>query len=72
MQRMVQKLKEVRASNLAWAWVAHKKHQGQTIGEVCRPELGPLRITQVLWELQAQATTGWNTDVRQLITREVL
>ena len=71
MQRKVQKL-DMRAADLAWAWVAHKKQQGQTIGEVYRPELGPLRTTQVLWELQAQKITGWNTEVRQLITREVL
>ena len=71
MQRKVQKL-DMRAADLAWAWVAHKKQQGQTIGEVCRPESGPFRTTQVLWELQAQAITGWNTEVRQLITRKVL
>ena len=71
-QRMVQELKQVRASDLAWPWMAHKKKQGQSIGEGYRPELGPLRTTQVLWELHAQAITGWNMDVRQLITREVL
>ena len=70
-QRKVQKL-EMKAADLAWAWVAHKRQQGHTIGEVWRPELGGLRTPQVLWELQAQAITGWNMDVRQLITKEVL
>ena len=57
-QRMAQRERlAMRASDLAWAWVAHKKQKGETIGEVCRPELGSLRTPQVLWELQAQALT---------------
>lgn len=62
MERMVTakgRLK-MRASDLAWAWarVAQKLQDGQTVGEVYRPELGPLPTPQVLWQLQAQALTG--------------
>ena len=55
-----------------WVHVVHKKQTGATIGEVWRPELEILGTPQVLWELHAQATTGWNTEVRGLISKEVL
>ena len=73
MQRMVQRERlAMRASYLAWAWMAQKKQNRETVREVWRPELRSLRTPQVLWELQAQALTGWNTAARSLITREVL
>ena len=62
----------MRASDMAWAWVAHKAHRGQAVGKVFRPELGPLDEEQVLWQLVAMATTGWKLDVRENITRETL
>ena len=73
MERMVDaKGLKMRALDLAWAWVAQKIQDGQAVGEVYRPELGPLRTPQVLWQLQAQALTGRNTLVREKVTREVL
>ena len=61
----------IRAADLTWAWVAHMKQTGETIGEVWRPELGILGTPVVLWELQAHATTGWNTEVRSLISKGI-
>ena len=49
---------QMRASDMSWAWVAHKAHRGQVVGKVFRPELGPLDEEQVLWQLVAMATTG--------------
>ena len=63
---------EMRASDLAWAWVAQKAQDGQAVEGVFRPELGPLNTPQVLWQLVAMALTGWNVDVREQITRETL
>ena len=39
-----------------------------------RPEIGKMAQLeeQVLWQLVAQATTGWDTEVRERITRETL
>ena len=75
MQRMVQKhgLK-MRALDLVWAWVAQKVQKGQVVGEVFRPELGPLNTPhwQVLWQLQAQASAGCDVAVRGQITGETL
>ena len=76
-QRRTQAL-QMRAADLTWAcaWVSHKKQTGAAIGGVWRPELGSLGTPQVymLWELhaQAEATTGWNTEVRGLVSKEVL
>ena len=68
-ERIVGKHKlKMRASDLAWAWVAQKIQDGQAVGEVFRPELGPLNTPQVPWQLQAQALTGWDV----LVTREIL
>ena len=63
---------QMRASDMAWAWVAHKAHRGQAVGKVFRPELEPLDDEQVLWQLVAMASTGWRVDVRENITRETL
>lgn len=48
--------------------------EGQAVGKVFRPELGKLaqHEEQVLWQLVAQASTGWDTEVRERITRETL
>ena len=53
--------------------MAPKRQAGQAVGnsKVWRTELGPLRTPQVLWEMYAQAMTGWNTAGRSLVTREV-
>ena len=53
---------QMQASDMAWAWVAHKAHRGQAVGKVFRPELGPLDDEQVLWQLVAMATTGWRVE----------
>ena len=71
LQRMVQSEREAGDEGVG-SRVGQKKQNRETVGEVWRPEMGPLRSPQVLWELQAQALTGWNTAVRKLITREVL
>ena len=65
---------QMRAADVAWAWVAHKAHRGQTVGQVFRPELGKLaqHEEQVLWQLVAMATTGWDTEVGERVTRETL
>ena len=63
MERMVTaKGLKMRASDLAWVWVAQKLQDGQAVEEVYRPELGPLRTPQVPWQLQAHALTGWNAS----------
>ena len=73
MERYVEDKKlQMRASDMAWAWVAQKAHDGEAAGEVFRPELGPLDTPQVLWQLVAMASTGWNVDVREQTTRETL
>ena len=65
---------QMRASDTAWAWVAHKVQLGQVVGKVFRPELGKLaqHEEQVLWQLVAMASTGWGTEVRGRVTRETL
>ena len=42
---------KMQASDLVWAWVAQKIQDRQAVGEVFRPELGPLKTPQVLWQL---------------------
>ena len=48
--------------------------EGQAVGKVFRPEIGQLaqHEEQVLWQLVAQATTGWDNTVREKITKETL
>ena len=70
-QMKMQKL-TTRAADVTWTWVAHMKQTGSKIGEVWRPELGILGTPMMLWELQEQATTGWNMDVRSLISNDTL
>ena len=65
---------QMRAADMAWAWVAHKVMGGQAVGKVFRPELEKLaqHEEQVLWQLVAKASTGLDTEVRERITRETL
>ena len=63
---------QMRAADMAWAWVAHKAMEGQAVGKVFRPEHGPLDEEHVLWDLVAMASTGLNADVRERVTRETL
>ena len=53
---------DMRASDVAWAWVAQQVRDGRAVpGEqVYRPEIGKLAGSeeQVLWKLVAQPTTG--------------
>ena len=66
----------MRASGVAWAWVAQQVREGRVAqGErVFCPEMGRLAHTdeQVLWQLVAQATTGWNIAVREKISMRML
>ena len=61
----------MRAADVAWAWVAHKAHRDQTVGKVFCPDLGKLahHEEQVLCQL---VTTGWDTEVRERLTREAV
>ena len=53
-ERMVGKHRlKMQALDLMWAWVVQKIQDGQAVGEVFCPELGPLQTPQVLWLLQA-------------------
>ena len=54
--------------------MAQKAMEGQAVGKVLCPELGKLaqHEEQVLWQLVAMASTGWDTAVRERITRETL
>ena len=70
-QRRTQKL-TTPAADFTWGWVTQMKQNELTIGEVWRPELGILGTPMVLWELQAQASTGWNMEVRGLISKDIL
>ena len=67
---------QMRASDVAWAWVAQQVREGKAVpGErVFRPEIGKLAHSeeQILWQLVAQATTGWDVTVRQKISRVTL
>ena len=69
---------DMRASDVhvAWSWVAQQIREGRVAqgGRVFRPEIGRLAHTdeQVLWQLVAQATTGWDVVVREKISRRML
>ena len=67
---------QMSASDVAWAWVAQQVRVGKAVpGErVFRPEIGRLAHSeeQILWQLVAQATTGWDVTVRQKISRVTL
>ena len=71
-------LLDMRASDVAWAWVAQQVRDGRTVpGErVYRPEMGKLAGSEEqglwIWKLVAQATTGWDVTVRQKISRVTL
>ena len=63
LQRLVKKLGlDMRAADLAWAWVAQQVRDGMVAqGEtVFRPEIGVLADIeeQVMWQWVAQAMTG--------------
>ena len=77
LQRLVKKLGlDMRAADLAWAWVAQQVRDGRVAqGEtVFRPEIGVLADTegQVLCQLVAQARTGWDVGLRRSIDRRML
>ena len=54
--------------------MAQKVREGQAAGKVARPEIGQLaqQDEQVLWQLVAQATTGWDNTVMEKITKGTL
>ena len=67
----------MRASDVAWAWVAQQVRERKAVPEgerVFRPDIGKLAHyeEQVLWQLVAQATTGWDVTVRGKISRVTL
>ena len=75
MQRHVSKKGlQMRAADVAWAWVAQKARDGQAVGRVFRPAIGKLvqHEDHVLWQLVAQAITGWDVTVREKIAKETL
>ena len=61
---------QMRASDVAWSWVAQKV-RGKAVSEgerVFRPDIGKLAHCEeqmILWQLVAQATTGWDVAVRE-------
>jgi hypothetical protein len=60
---------QMRASDVAWAWVAQQVMDGRVVqGEIVfRPEIGVLADIeeQVMWQWVAQAMTGWDVELRR-------